>query len=349
MLGKGTYSVVRKGINLQTKEEVAVKCIDEKMLSEKDIKALQREVRILKHLKHSNIISFKGFYQDKKSAMFFIVTEYCGGGELFDAIVAKTYYDETATRQMMRPLIDAVRYLHVRNVTHRDLKPENILLSLPHKNGKVDVSSLKLADFGFAFQHSQAIHPDHQRLQTVCGSPIYVAPEILRHHEASLTQKKLKQSDQKTSEKTPGYRSKGVDVWSLGIIMYILLCGYPPFLDASHSTQSNEVLFDKIKRGSFEFDPKYWNHISPEAKDLLRKMLNSDPKKRYSIQQVIRHAWFLENSANSTAVSVSRTKRVTVKGWSVGQKFGSLKNAVTKLRFLSISSSGSISMRTDKS
>lgn len=335
VLGKGTYSVVRKGYNLVTKEPVAVKCIDELALSEKDAKALQREVKILRTLSHRNIISFKDFYYDSKEKMFFIVTEICEGGEMFDAVVAKTSYDEYKVREIMYALTDAVRHLHVRNITHRDLKPENILLKTKHNKGDFAVESLRIADFGFAFQHKDG--NKENSLNTVCGSPIYVAPEILIHH---------------SDKNSKGYKAKNVDIWSLGIIMYVLLCGYPPFM-ASQNKRSgeneNERLFEKIKSGKFEFDKRYWKGISNGAKSLIKMMLCVDPKKRPSVHEVLRHHWFdIEKHKEreysfkeSPELNVRRTKRVHARSLASGHRWSNLKSAVHKLRFLSTTSSPS--------
>lgn len=327
VLGKGTYSVVRKGYDLGTKERVAVKCIDELALSDKDAKALQREVKILSNLRHKHIISFKDFFYDSREKMFFIVTEYCGGGEMFDAVVAKTCYSEQKVRSIMFALADAVKHLHDRNITHRDLKPENILLKVSHSKGDFSVSSLKIADFGFAYQHKNA--SDNNFLKTVCGSPIYVAPEILRHHSSSSSSK--------------GYLSKQVDVWSLGIIMYVLLCGYPPFMVSENKSGSeNEKLFEKIKSGKFKFDEKYWKNISVSAKELVTRMLTVDPRKRATVGEVLKHPWFdfekkrLKN-AISPKLNIHRTRLVEANGYNNGHRWSNLKTAVNKLRFLSAS------------
>lgn len=167
------------------------------------------------------------------------------GGELFDRIVDKSYYTEREARDLVLLLLEAIKYCHSYGIVHRDLKPENVLLS-----SKDDNASIKLADFGFA----KKLDLDSENLTTACGTPGYVAPEILKGSSYGKT----------------------VDIWSIGVITFILLCGYPPFHHDNHN-----ALFRLIKAGKFEFSSPYWDHISDEAKDLINQMLVVDPAKRY--------------------------------------------------------------------
>ena len=189
---------------------------------------------------------------------YYLVTEFMEGGELFDRIVEKSYYSEREARDLVKLLLEAIKYCHECNVVHRDLKPENLLLT-----SRSDDASIKLADFGFA----KKIEFDGEGLSTACGTPGYVAPEILQG-------------------KTYG---RSVDVWSIGVITYILLCGYPPFHDDNHN-----ALFRKIKKGKYQFDSPYWDHISESAKDLITKMLVVDPEKRSTAAELLQHQWVVE-------------------------------------------------------
>ncbi|CAN0277387.1 unnamed protein product [Ectocarpus sp. 4 AP-2014] len=177
------------------------------------------------------------------------------GGELFDRIVKKAFYNEKEARDLCRILLDAVRYCHDLGIVHRDLKPENLLLTSQH-----DDANVKLADFGFARSIMGGF------VSTQCGTPGYVAPEILRAESYGTS----------------------VDMWSIGVIVYILLGGYPPFHDENQTR-----LFRKIKAGNFKFHPEYWQSTSNEAKDLIRRLLTVDPKKRLTAAQAVTHPWLL--------------------------------------------------------
>jgi serine/threonine protein kinase len=268
VLGRGNYSVVRKGAKIgdTTGTPYAVKCIKESSLTHEDREALKIETAILKGMDCPHIIKLFGFYEEKKEKMFYIVTEFVGGGELFDRIIAKEYYSEVDAQKLVRTVAIAIKYCHDRNVVHRDLKPENILLT-----SKNDDESIKIADFGFAKQYDTS---SDDALSTSCGTPGYVAPEILNGKKYH----------------------KEVDMWSFGVIIFILLCGYPPF---HHENQKE--LFKQIRTGAFSFDPEYWSAVSPQAKDLIQKLLVVDPAMRLTIDQLLEHEW-LRTEANATAL-----------------------------------------------
>merc|ERR1712083_331462 len=177
------------------------------------------------------------------------------GGELFDRIVAKGNYTEGDAADLMKTLCDALAYLHEKNIVHRDLKPENLLYSSP-----ADDATIKVADFGLA-----RIVSGKDMMKTACGTPGYVAPEIL---------------------KNMGYDSGAVDVWSSGVILYILLCGFPPFYE-----EELPALFDQILHARYDFPSPWWDTICKGAKDLVMKMLEIDPKKRLTAAQVRQHPW----------------------------------------------------------
>jgi len=251
-LGEGAFSVVREAAKRGTDEIYAVKVITKSKLSIEDENALKDEISILASLKHENIIYLVNHFNE--STFYYLVTEMMKGGELFDRIVAKTYYNEKEARDVCKILFEAISYCHSVKVAHRDLKPENLLLM-----SKTDDLKIKIADFGFAKKVTS-----EECLLTQCGTPGYVAPEILRG--------------------VP-YGQKS-DMWSLGVIAYILIGGYPPFIE-----QNQRELFRKIKRGSYEFHVEYWGQISREAKDLISALLTVDPKRRLSAKKALEDPW----------------------------------------------------------
>jgi len=251
-LGEGAFSVVREAEHRSTHEHFAVKVITKTKLSVEDEKALQDEISVLGELKHPNIIFLYSSYNEP--TFYYLVTEMMRGGELFDRIVAKTYYNEKEARDVCKILFEAMEFIHGQGVAHRDLKPENLLLM-----SKTNDREIKIADFGFAKKVTS-----EECLLTQCGTPGYVAPEILRG--------------------VP-YGQKA-DMWSMGVIAYILIGGYPPFIE-----QNQRELFRKIKRGSYEFHVEYWGQISREAKDLIAALLTVDPKRRLDAKASLTEAW----------------------------------------------------------
>lgn len=190
---------------------------------------------------------------------YYLVMEVMSGGELFDRIVQKSYYNEKEARDLVKILLDAICYMHDRNIVHRDLKPENLLLQ-----NRDNDSEIRLADFGFAKRVKGNLS-----LSTQCGTPGYVAPEILKGDKYGLA----------------------VDMWSIGVITYILLGGYPPFHDDNQAT-----LYKKIKSGDFVFHPEYWDPVSKEAKDLITRMLTVDYEKRLTAKDALNHPWIHDMS-----------------------------------------------------
>eukprot|EP00752_Nemacystus_decipiens_P004110 g3760.t1 len=232
----------------------AVKRTIRRGLAKEDEKGLLEEVRILRVLQHSNVVCIYQFFKDDPD-YYYMVLEHMAGGELFDRIVQKSYYNEEEARDLCRVLLDSVRYCHELGIVHRDLKPENLLLT-----SRNDDASIKLADFGFAC--SVLNGPVTEQ----CGSPGYVAPEILRALPYGTS----------------------VDMWSVGVIIYTLLGGYPPFHDENQTR-----LFRRIKAGSFKFHDEYWSNTSLEAKDLIRRLLLVDPSRRMTATQAMEHPWLL--------------------------------------------------------
>jgi len=263
VLGNGNYSVVRRGVDMDSQENVAVKVIDRRKLTKDDELSLKIEVEVLGKLNHPNIIKLYGWYAEGKQ--YYIVTELMNGGELFDRIVKKEFYSENDAQKVVRTLGTVIKFMHDQGIVHRDLKPENILLT-----DDSDDATIKIADFGFA-------RPVAAGLSTACGTPGYVAPEIINGRPYG----------------------KSVDVWSLGVIIYILLCGYPPFYN-TNQTQ----LFKAIREGKFAFDSPYWDPISDSAKDLIRKCLTVDVHKRLDVDGILAHPWVAKEAVSNNITNV---------------------------------------------
>ncbi|GMI26681.1 hypothetical protein TrCOL_g4214 [Triparma columacea] len=251
-LGKGSFATVKIATCKADKSKWAVKIIDKHALNDEDKSALQIECDTMMKVDHNNIVRLKEVYDNKSK--FHMILEICAGGELFDRIVEVEHYTENEARHAFSQMTEAVGHCHKLNIVHRDLKPENLLYEGPAPN-----MNLKLADFGLA----QIVTP-MKHLHTACGTPGYVAPEILKGKEYGAE----------------------VDMWSLGVILYILICGFPPFYE-EHTPE----LFKIIKRGEYDFPEPYWDDVSEAAKDLIRKLLVVDPKKRYTAAQVFEHPW----------------------------------------------------------
>lgn len=222
-LGRGSFASVRRATDKKTGEKVAIKIISKKSLSEEDKVALQNEIDIMTQVDHPNIVKLHDIFEDEK--YIFLVMELMTGGELFDTILEKEHYSEKEAAEVVRPIIDAIAYCHSINIVHRDIKPENLLYSTKDEN-----AIIKVSDFGLGrFLGGDAM------ATTTCGTPGYVAPEIL--------------------ECKP--YGKECDLWSIGVVLYILLCGFPPFYD-----DNNNVLFEKIKKGKYSFPSPHWDKIS---------------------------------------------------------------------------------------
>lgn len=210
-------------------------------------------------MKHPHIIRLYDFFIEPST--YYLVMEQMSGGELFDRIVAKAYYNEKEARDTCKILLEAMEHMHRNHVAHRDLKPENLLLV-----SKDDDSAVKIADFGFAKKVYEQCS-----LTTQCGTPGYVAPEIL--------------------EGTP--YDERADMWSVGVILYILLGGYPPFIE---NTQRD--LFRKIRRGEYEFHEEYWGTVSTEAKELISSLLTVKASKRLDAVQALENSWITGDDAS---------------------------------------------------
>lgn len=257
IIGDGNFAVVRECIDKGTKLEYALKIIDKAKCKGKE-HMITSEVAILRRVKHPNIVQLLGEFDFGNE--LYLVMELVKGGDLFDAIATATKYTERDASGMVYNLGSALRYLHSLNIVHRDIKPENLLV-MEHEDGS---KSLKLGDFGLAVEATEPLF-------TVCGTPTYVAPEILAE---------------------TGYGLK-VDIWAAGVITYILLCGFPPFFS---ETNDQDELFDQILAGKYEFNSPYWDDVSNSAKELITQMLQLHPERRYSATQVLEHPWVAEDA-----------------------------------------------------
>jgi len=270
-LGSGNFAVVKKCWPKGQKAGpfYAVKIIDKSKVE--DMGDIQREIEIMGLVDHPNVIKLIEVFDESKKMN--LVMELVTGGELFDRIVSLGNYTEKDAAVVMSTLCNALDYLHAKGVVHRDLKPENILLENDSKDAPI-----KVADFGLARMIS-----GKDMMKTACGTPGYVAPEVLQNK---------------------GYSSGAVDLWSAGVILYILLCGFPPFYE-----EELPALFDQILKGRYDFPSPWWDTISTSAKDLVRKLLTVDPKKRATAKDVLAHPWVCGN-APSTAIDVNNLKKL---------------------------------------
>uniref|UniRef100_A0A673KMB3 calcium/calmodulin-dependent protein kinase n=1 Tax=Sinocyclocheilus rhinocerous TaxID=307959 RepID=A0A673KMB3_9TELE len=253
-LGKGAFSVVRRCLKISTGQEYAAKIINTKKLSARDHQKLEREARICRLLKHPNIGKLSDVLT--LNVNFSRVT----GGELFEDIVAREYYSEADASHCIQQILEAVLHCHQMGVVHRDLKPENLLLA-----SKLKGAAVKLADFGLAIE----VQGDQQAWFGFAGTPGYLSPEVLR--------------------KEP--YGKPVDMWACGVILYILLVGYPPFWD-----EDQHRLYQQIKAGAYDFPSPEWDTVTPEAKDLINKMLTINPAKRITAAEALKHPWICQRS-----------------------------------------------------
>jgi serine/threonine protein kinase len=266
VLGEGHHGSVRQCIDRSTGKHYAVKTIC-KSAPSVDVRGIQREVSLLESLKHGRIVQLEDVFED--SEYVHLITELCFGGELFDRIVScEGCFSEQEAARILYQLLDSVSYLHKMGVVHRDIKPENILFETNEED-----SDIKLIDFGLARKHNSREKP----MSTIVGTPYYLAPEVL-----------AKSYD------------KACDLWSIGVIAYILLCGYPPFNGAD-----NKEVYASVKRGVYYFPSAEWQHVSHAAKDFVMRLLQTDPRKRMTAEQALSHPWIVHHR-NLTSLSSSK-------------------------------------------
>jgi len=268
-LGRGAFSIVYLGLHKPTNVKYAIKVINKKDLGKDYEKNLKMEVDILKRVSHPNIIALKELFDTTDK--LYLVMELVTGGELFDKIVEKGSYTESEAAQLVRKIVSAVEYLHSIDIVHRDLKPENLLLKTADNDLEV-----ALADFGLS-----KIVGQQMMMQTACGTPSYVAPEVLN---------------------ASGY-GKEVDMWSIGVITYILLCGFPPFYG-----DTVPEIFEQIMEANFDYPEEYWGSVSKEAKDFINKLLVVDTSERMQASQALKHPWLSGHAGNARTLNTGKMR-----------------------------------------
>lgn len=281
-LGRGEFGVTYECQNIATGEKVACKKISKsKLRAEIDVEDVRREVEIMRHLPvHPNIVSYKDVYEDKDA--IYLLMELCEGGELFDRIVAKGHYTERAAALVIKTILEVVKVCHQHGVIHRDLKPENFLYA-----NKGETASLKAIDFGLSIFIEPGV-----RFREIVGSPYYMAPEVLR-------------------------RSYGeeIDVWSAGVILYILLCGVPPFW-----AETEEGIAQAIIKGDINFRRDPWPRVSEDAKNLVKGMLNPNPYERLTVEEALSNHW-VQNAHKVPNIPLGEHVRTRIQQFSLMNKF----------------------------
>ncbi|XP_018055459.1 PREDICTED: calcium/calmodulin-dependent protein kinase type II alpha chain isoform X6 [Atta colombica] len=268
-LGKGAFSVVRRCVQKSTGHEFAAKIINTKKLSNRDFQKLEREARICRKLQHPNIVRLHDSIQEEN--FHYLVFDLVTGGELFEDIVAREFYSEADASHCIQQILESVHHCHHNGVVHRDLKPENLLLA-----SKAKGAAVKLADFGLAIE----VQGEAQAWYGFAGTPGYLSPEVLK--------------------KEP--YGKPVDIWACGVILYILLVGYPPFWD-----EDQHRLYGQIKAGSYDYPSPEWDTVTPEAKNLINQMLTVNPGKRITASEALKHPWICQRERVASVVHRQET------------------------------------------
>jgi len=268
-LGKGAFSIVRRCVQKSTGLEFAAKIINTKKLSTRDFQKLEREARICRKLQHPNIVRLHDSIQEEN--FHYLVFDLVTGGELFEDIVAREFYSEADASHCIQQILESVNHCHTNGVVHRDLKPENLLLA-----SKAKGAAVKLADFGLAIE----VQGDQQAWFGFAGTPGYLSPEVLK--------------------KEP--YGKPVDIWACGVILYILLVGYPPFWD-----EDQHRLYAQIKQGAYDYPSPEWDTVTPEAKNLINLMLTVNPNKRITATDALKHPWICQRERVASLVHRQET------------------------------------------
>ncbi|XP_002916202.1 serine/threonine-protein kinase 33 isoform X1 [Ailuropoda melanoleuca] len=268
ILGQGSFGMVIEATDKETETKWAIKKVNKDKAGSSAVKLLEREVNILKSVKHEHIIHLEQVFETPKK--MYLVMELCEDGELKEILDRKGRFSENETRWIIESLASAIAYLHKKDIVHRDLKLENIMVksSFIDDNNEMNLN-IKVTDFGLAVKkHGRS----EAMLQATCGTPIYMAPEVTNAHDYS----------------------QQCDIWSIGVIMYILLCGEPPFL-----ASSEEKLFELIRKGELRFEDPVWESVSDRAKSVLKQLMKVDPAHRITAKELLDNQWITGNTLSS--------------------------------------------------
>jgi len=263
-LGEGSYGSVCKAKNKATGVIRAIKTISKAQM--KNSERFKQEIAIMKMMDHPNIIKLYESFEDHRN--IYLVLELASGGELFDRIIELGHFNEVQAATLMQQIIRAIYYMHENQVCHRDLKPENFLFM---NKDAIEKNTLKIIDFGLSCKFEQG-----QVMTTKAGTPYYVAPQVLSGKYDQLS-----------------------DLWSIGVIMYVMLCGYPPFFGETDA----EVL-SKVRLGNFSFNAADWKNVSEDAKNLIRMLLKMNPRDRYTAEQALNHEWVVNKAPKARGVTL---------------------------------------------
>jgi len=272
LLGEGSFGSVIEGTNLKTGQKWAIKRVNKEKAGKSSICLLEREVTILKKVHHKHIIYLNEVIESPKK--MYLVMELCKFGELKDILQKDGPFTELTTRHICNDLTDAIVYLHKDGIVHRDLKLENILVANKEGDDKNPIFDIKLTDFGLSVVKGAGMS---NMLDSACGTPVYMAPEVIQNHDYSQT----------------------CDIWSVGVIIYVLLSKEYPFM-----AESEDKLFDMIKQGNLQYKNPVWKKISNSAKDLIGRLINVDPAYRMTASEITTHPWLLGQQQGTASTNV---------------------------------------------
>merc|ERR1719156_148692 len=274
-MGEGSYGAVSKCTNKSTGVVRAVKSISKAQM--KNMDRFKQEIAIMKMMDHPNIIKLYESFEDHRN--IYLIMEICSGGELFDRIIETGHFTEVQAAIVMQQILRGIFYMHEIKLTHRDLKPENFLFTTKEN---IEKTHLKVIDFGLACKFT-----DGQVLTTKAGTPYYVAPQVLA-----------------------GKYDQASDLWSCGVIMYVLLCGYPPFYG-----ETDADVLAKVRLGNFTFNAADWKNVSEDAKNLIRMLLKMNPKDRFTAEQSMNHIWIKNKAPKAQNVQLQSSLVDNLKGF----------------------------------
>ena len=275
VLGQGNFSKVRRAVEKASRKEFAIKIID-KLAVAQNRESILTEIAILKQVKHPHVIQLHQIFESKKK--IYLITELLQGGELFDRIVERGSFSEADASVLMKSIVEALQYLHSKGIVHCDLKPENLLYDTTNDDAKIKISDFGLSKFTDSCSSPASSVESNNVFETARGTPGYVAPEVLEQR---------------------GY-DKSVDLWSVGVILYILLCGFPPFY-----AHSDAELYELIKSGEFSFPSPYWDKISDSVKGLICSLLQRNPALRATPEQILNHPWIQGTGVSSENIGTT--------------------------------------------